>query len=123
MPGYLLDYHGPWCLWSQWREKAELLVWLVSKGLLVRASYMPGQEPERGGRLTDYSAGHPEWRGPTVFRQLVQLSTEHYGSATTKDLPCRSLQGPKSKQSTVHSGNGEKGGFDTYPDSHPNLDL
>lgn len=32
----LLDYHGPWCLWSRWREKAELLVWLVSKGLLVK---------------------------------------------------------------------------------------
>lgn len=64
-----------------------------------------------------------------MFGLLAQLSTAHYGSATPKDLPCRSLQGPKSKQSTVCSGNGEKGGslehqgFDTYPDSHPNLDL
>lgn len=90
---------------------------------------MPGQDPERGGRLTDSSAGHPEWRGPMVLGLLEQLSTAHYGRATAKDLTCRSLQGPKSKQSTVRSGNGEKGGslehqsFDTYPDSHPNLDL
>lgn len=64
-----------------------LLVWLVSKGLLVKVSYMPGQDPERGGRLTDSSAGHPERRGPTVFGLLEQLSTAHYGSATPKDLP------------------------------------
>lgn len=67
-----------------------------------------------------------------VFRLLAQLASAYYESATPKDLPCRSLQGPEAKQSTVSSGHREKVGspehqsfelLDVHPDSHPYLDL
>lgn len=69
------------------KERAELFIWLVSKGLLVRASYVPGHEPGPGGHLTDCSVGRPEWKGPTVSSLLTQLSITYDKGATAKDCP------------------------------------
>lgn len=74
------------------KERAESLIWLLAKSVLVRAGYVPGHEPERGGRLTDCSAGHPERRGPAESRLLLQLSAAHYESTTAKDCPTEAFK-------------------------------
>lgn len=90
---------------------------------------MPGQDPERGGCLTDCSAGHPEQRGPMVFRLLAQLSTAYGGSATPKDCPVEAFKAQSLSRAPCvlvmgrREGSLEHQSFDTYLDSHPNLDL